>query len=433
MSLFIYVLADIMHLVKVLVLCDMFFLFCRREMKHKSILLVAASAVMSGVSAFIYLYDNDDLEMFIYTIALVILVYMLYKEKLQVIFIAVLWMILVLSMIDTMVRVLLDISMELLGVYGDHIVTLCGSIISLVMVYVVGKVYRKNATVGMNSIGIGNLICFTFLVFVDAAVVSVVEFTNADLAFEKHRKIYLVAVVFAIIGIFIQLAAVILLLIQRNVYKEKKMLTEKYLNEQKNHYEYLEKREQETKKFRHDFRSHLELIANMAKNHKDEEIYSYLEKMQIKVDRLGNIVTVHNGIVDAILNQYYAEALQYGIKMEIKGRFPGDCEIDAYDICTIFSNILSNAIEAARETEEKYIFLECRYNDRNIIITVKNSFSGEQQNAGTLLKTRKENLDYHGYGLENMKDSVDKYNGISDIDTKDNMFILSIVFNNTGK
>ena len=44
-----------------------------------------------------------------------------------------------------------------------------------------------------------------------------------------------------------------------------------------------------------------------------------------------------------------------GITMEVKGRFPEECAIDAYDLCTIFSNILSNALEAAVETEEKTI------------------------------------------------------------------------------
>lgn len=433
MSLFIYVLADIIHLAKVLVLCNMFFPFRRRELEHKKIVWVAATTVMGVVSAFIYLYDNDDIEMFIYVVALVMLLHVFYRERTHIVLIATLWMILVLSMIDTMVKVLVDISMDLIGVNGEHIATLCGSMISLVMVYMVGRAYRKNATAGMNSIGIVNLFWFTFLVFVDTAVVSVVEFTNADLMLENHRNIYLVAVVLTIIGIFIQLAAVILLFTQRNVYKEKKLLTEKYLDEQKGHYEYLEKRELETKKFRHDFRSHLELISNMAKNQEHDKIDSYLEKMQIKIDKLGNIVTVQNGIVDAIINQYYTRALQQGIKMEVKGRFPNECEIDAYDICTIFSNILSNAIEAAQETEEKYVSVECRYNDRNIIITVKNSFCGEQQNVGALLKTRKGDLDYHGYGLENVNDSVHKYNGISDIETKGNMFILSIVFNNIGK
>lgn len=433
MSLFVYVLADIIHLIKVFVLCDMFFSFSRRDIGHKGLVLAMAGIAMSGVSAFIYLYNNDTIETIIYIVALVLLMYLLFVEKIVPVFVVTLWMSLALFLIDTMVGALLDISMDLIGVDIERVMNLCVAIISLFMVYGVGKVYKKNATIGMSSIGIANLIWFTVLLFADGAVVSVIKYMNSVLDFEKHRNMYLIVVVLVIIGIFIQLTAVILLFMQRNVYKEKKLLTEKYLNDQKSHYEYLETREKETKKFRHDFRSHLELISTLAKNHEYGKIDSYLEQMHIKIDELGNNVTVQNGTVDAILNQYYATAMQQGVKLEVKGRFPEDCEIDVYDLCTIFSNVLSNALEAAVETEEKYISVECRYTDTNIIIVVKNSFNSEKKDEGVWLKSRKGNVDYHGFGLENMKDSINKYHGLYDITTEDNVFVLKIMFNNMRK
>jgi len=433
MSLFLHILADIVHLFNILILCDMFFAFRRRKLRNKTITLVAAGIVSSSVSAFIYLYDNEIIEVCAYIAVLMLVIYIFYKEKIQRLFVMGLWGLLALSMLDIMAGALIKMLLRLLKVDGEQFINLCVAVIPLLLIYIVGRTYRKNAIAGMNSIKGVYLFWFTFLMCADTAVVTVVEFSSLDLVLEKQRNVYLLAVAFVIIGIFIQLAAVILLFTQRNVYKEKKQLTEKYLNEQKNHYEYLEKRERETKKFRHDFRSHLELISNMAKNHEVDEIHSYLETLQIKIDELGNAVTVQNGIVDAILNQYYAKALQHGIKMEVKGRFPGDCEIDAYDICTIFSNILSNAIEAAAEAEEKYVSVECRYNERNIIIVVKNSFHSEPENGSPVLKTRKEDLDYHGYGLTNMKDSVDRYNGVFDIEVEEGRFTLTILFNSAGK
>lgn len=433
MSLFFCMLADILHLLKILMFCDMFFSFRKRQIEHKAIFWAAVGIIMSGVSAFIYLYDNDDLELGVYILTLVIFFCLLYRGSRKRIVVTVLWIAWVCSLLDTTVGVLVEIAMSLLGIDGVLYINLSVAIVSLVLIYMIGRAYKKYAPIGMNSISVVNLFWFTFLICVDTAVVSVIAVMKVDLVLEEQRNIYLVTVAFVIIGIFIQLAAVILLFTQRNVYKEKKQLTEKYLNEQKNHYEYLEKRERETKKFRHDFRSHLELISNMAKNHEVDEIHSYLETLQIKIDELGNAVTVQNGIVDAILNQYYAKALQHGIKMEVKGRFPGDCEIDAYDICTIFSNILSNAIEAAAEAEEKYVSVECRYNERNIIIVVKNSFHSEPENGSPVLKTRKEDLDYHGYGLTNMKDSVDRYNGVFDIEVEEGRFTLTILFNSAGK
>ena len=431
MSLFVCVLADIIHLVKTIILCDMFFEFRRRKFASKRLLLAVAGLAMSLVSIVIYIFDNHIMETFLYVIAIVLLMCMLYSEKLHIVIIVALWMVLALSMIDTMTSVLFDMTMDLFKINGEIIAKVCVSFISLLLVYIMGKIYKKNIAKGMKTIGVGNLFWFTILLAVDTFVVTVMAHINVDLYMENNRNLYLVSVVLAIIGIFIQLAAVILLFTQRNVYKEKEAITEKYLNEQKNHYEYLENREKETKKFRHDLRSHMEIISNMANNHEYKSMNSYLEKMHMKIDTFGNLVTVQNGIVDAIINQYYTKARQNDIKMDVKGRLPAHCAIDAYDLCTIFSNILSNAFEAAIETEEKLISVECRYTDTNIIVAVRNSYNGEKHNGSSQWKTRKEDTDYHGYGLENIKDSVKKYNGMFDIETKEGMFILTILFNNT--
>ena len=431
MNLLVCVLGDIVHLIKILVLCNVFFVFRKRTFPHKRLVMVGMGLIMSGASMAIYICDEDILETFLYAFLVILLIYTLYKENIFRIVITTIWMIIALSMIDTMTAILYDLTMELIHINGEVVSNLAVAIISLVLVLIIGKIYKKNTATTMQSIGIVHLIGFTVLLAVDTVVVTVIAIMNVELNLERHRNIYLLAIVFAIIGIFIQLASVILLFTQRNVYKEKELIADKYLNEQKSHYEYLENREKETKKFRHDLRSHMEMISNLANNYEYERMKSYLEQMHMKIDSFGNMVTVHNGIVDAIINQYYTKAVQNDIKMDVKGRLPVDCAIDAFDLCTIFSNLLSNAYEAAIDTEEKYISLECRYNDKNIIIVVKNSFENEVQSGNTQWKTKKEDTDYHGYGLENIKDSVKKYKGVFDIETQERMFILTILFNNT--
>lgn len=433
MPFFVHVLADMIHLAKIIILFDVFFVFHKRVFDHRRLILCLMGLGMGGVSAFIYCHNNIFLEMIVYFIALTALTAVLYEEKIHYVVVVIIWALFALSMIDTMISVLFNILTNLIQINAEAVSRLSVSLISLGLVCFVGRIYKKNTTAGMRSIGVVNLVWFSLLLAIDTIVVSVMAYINVDLYVENYKNIYKVSVVFVIVGIFIQLCLVILLSMQRNLYKEKKLLTEKYLNEQKNHYEYLEKREIETKKFRHDFRSHLELISNLAKNHEYAEIDKYLEKMHIKIEQLGNNVTVQNGIVDAILNHYYALAGQAEVNMEVKGWFPEDCEIDAYDSCTIFSNVLRNALEAAEETEEKTISVECRYNDRNVIIVVRNSFNNEGNTTNVLLKTRKGDVDYHGYGLENVKESIAKYNGILDIDTKDKIFTLTIVFNNIRK
>ena len=429
MELVFHVLADIVHLLKIVLLCNVFFALKKRKSIHYSWMLVTAGLVMAAISVLVYSYDNYVIETFIYVLTIVGFLFMLYMDRLPRILLVSVGIVLGLSMIDTMTSILFRVVVELFDINGDIIAVLVASVISLIMIYIVGKAYQKNVSASLNKIRAVDLIGFIFLLAIDTFVVTVLETQpNVELYTGVRRNIYLISIALVIIGIFIQLASVILLFAQRNVYKEKEALTDKYLNEQKSHYEYLENREKETKKFRHDLKSHMEMISSLAKECQYERMNAYLEQMNIRIDDFGNVVTVQNGIVDAIINQYYTKAQECGVHMEVKGRFPVDCAIDAFDLCTIFSNVLSNALEAAKETEEKYIFVECVYTEMTIMIIVSNSYKPDAVNGGGQWKTRKADLNYHGYGLENIKDSVEKYKGDLDIETKDNIFSLRILF-----
>lgn len=424
------IIADIIHFLKIFLVCDMYFFFERKRFRHKWIMLTLTNTIVAGMSVFVYMYDNYFIEALIYTLTIILLLCIFYKEAIYTIVITTIWTIFALSMIDTMVAVLFDMFMKILDVNVDFLSNLAVAIISIVLIYVVGRIYRKYTSATLKKVGIPNLMGFTVLLAIDTVVVTIITVMNAKFETMRYTNIYLLAIVFVILGIFIQVASVILLFTQRNVYKEKEELTDKYLNEQTLHYEYLENRERETKKFRHDLRSHMELISHLAKSREYDKIDEYIEQMHERIDTFGNVITVHNSIVDAIINQYYTRAEQSGITMEVKGRFPLDCNIDTYDLCTIFSNVLSNALEAARETEEKYIFVECGYTDKSIIIIVKNSFDVQTKNGNAQWRTQKGNTDYHGYGLENIQDSVERYNGVFDIETDDKMFTVKILFRN---
>ena len=421
-----YVIADLLHFSKLILLCDMFFMFRKRATKYAMIILFLELIFISSISIITFENDNDFFVMIVSEISIIILLCVIYREKIVKMIVSCIWITLILSMLDSMSAVLFKISTNLAGLNCDRISNVGVVTISLVFIIIVGKMYRKHCDQGIKTIGIANLCLFTLLAAADFYIVTIIAFISINENQFDHRKLYSIAIILVILGIFLQLGAVILLFMQRNVYKEKKQITEKYLNEQKNHYEYLDKREKETKKFRHDLRNHMQMLSNFARNHQYDDFDKYLETIEMKIESFGNIITVHNGIVDAVINQFYSKAIQNNIKMEVRGRFPEDCAIDAYDLCTIFSNVLSNALEAAIETDEKLVTVECRYTDKNIIVVVTNSFIND---GNETTKTRKDDLDYHGYGLENTKDSIEKYHGVFDIETKDNLFILKILFN----
>ncbi len=48
--------------------------------------------------------------------------------------------------------------------------------------------------------------------------------------------------------------------------------------------------------------------------------------------------------------------------------------MSAYDLCTVLSNLLSNAIDAEKEAGGKTIYCGVRYDETQILIVVKNDY-----------------------------------------------------------
>lgn len=152
----IHILADIIHFLKILVTCDMFFVFKRRESKCKKLMLIVDCFIVAGMSAYIYIYNNDFVETLVYILIIVLLLFFTYKEALHTLIISAVWVIFALSMIDTMVFVLFDMFTKLLGINADFLSNLAVAFVSIVLIYVIGKVYRKYTSVTLREVGMSN-------------------------------------------------------------------------------------------------------------------------------------------------------------------------------------------------------------------------------------------------------------------------------------
>ncbi len=420
------VLADIFHIISIFLLCKLFLKFNLRNSKNNK---KTIPMLILCLSIGIYFLNDKIVESIIYVVTIVLILYIIYDEKICNILVSGLWIITIIGMLDTMSIILFETLGKMIRYYNDDVIHFCASMLTFIFAFILCNVYYNKYGQGIQTISIHNVIAFTILTGSDTAIVMLLAAITRLEDHVTNMMIFFVTFILVILGLFLQLGAVILILMQRNIYKESQQLTEKYLEEQKNHYEYLEKRETETKKFRHDLRSHMEMLSVLAKERRYDEFDKYVEEINLNIDRFGNNVTVQNGIVDAIINKYYSEAVANEVNMEVKGRFPSDCRIDAYHLCTIFSNILSNALEATVEAGKKWISVECRYTDDNILVVVKNTFDNKNTIRNGKTRTHKQDTNNHGFGLENVKDSIRKYNGLYVIDTNEDIYTITISFN----
>lgn len=422
-----YVLTDALHLLKIIILCDLIFMFRKRKRKYVT---VVSTAVMLILSLLLHIYNNDMISFVSFFITLCLYICLIYDEKIYELIISSIWIIFLTSMLDLLFTEMVTVLFDMLKLANQRVGELTASAVSLLFILLVGQIYKNKYKIGIKNIGFVKLFLFTILATADAFVIMSLGTILVDDYKGSHKLLFLILFLITIIGIFIQLAAVILLIISRDTYKEKEEITGKYLSEQIKHYKYLEQREKDTKKFRHDIKSHMQVLSSMAKNDMYSNFDEYMKDINIKIDSFGNVITVNNGIVDAIVNKYYSEALQKGIDIEIKGMFPKICKISAYDLCTIFSNLLSNALEAAEKSAEKRISMECRYTKESIIIITNNTFKDEGQFRHSKIITTKKDIEYHGFGVENIKDAVVRNHGMIDIDIKDSIYSITVMLVN---
>lgn len=423
MSLLIAILTDLCHFIKIIMAMNLFGNFEKRDAKDKSILAAVIIVLASGI---IYFDEKMKVGLIIYFATTYVVFRIWYVEKRKLLLLFSVWIPFIMSMIDTMFLILVKLFLGLLPFGIKSFEELMASVLSLMFIYTVGYIYRKHYQYGLKKIEYKNLVLLTVLIVVNSVVVITIANVATDELTQRHKLLHIGSFIAVIVGVFIQLGAVILLKVSKNVSQERELETKMYLKEQQQYYEYLEKREKNTKKFRHDVRNHLELLTNLINNKQYEEVNEYLERINIKIDELGNVVSLGNGIAEAIVNKFYYQAIDSGVKMKVSGVFPTECNIDAYDLCTIFSNVLSNAIEAASKSEKKKVYLDCRYNDENIIINIRNTYKDTVQFKDNYFVTTKSDREYHGFGLENVKECIERNDGLIDIEIEKEEFIETI-------
>lgn len=110
--------------------------------------------------------------------------------------------------------------------------------------------------------------------------------------------------------------------------------------------------------------------------------------------------------------------------------------IHFFDINIILGNLLENAIEAAKKTEEKTVNVNIQFKSEMLRIEIENSYSKELLKEGTgklNFATTKRIKEQHGIGLHSVNQIVEKYKGLMEIDTQEKCFCVKILLYMTEK
>lgn len=268
-----------------------------------------------------------------------------------------------------------------------------------------------------------------FCSFMATGVSTYVEMQMDDKSFNEQIIISLL-VMFATEMLYILCIAAAVIATFCRSYKEENLLKDEYLRLSKQHYETLLKSTQEIRSLRHDMKSHLNALAYFSKEKNWEKLQEYIEEVKDNVEKIRPYtVNVNHGFINAILEDSLSREPEIAFSCE--GKIPADIQIDDFDLCTIFSNLIRNAIEACNrlpEGAEKWIHLNLYMLQDNLYIRMENPVMSEVNVQKLEGNTSKEDKKNHGFGIYNLKNAVEKYQGEVSFDCKNQKFIAEIVF-----
>lgn len=194
------------------------------------------------------------------------------------------------------------------------------------------------------------------------------------------------------------------------------------------YYEELEQNQLVIRKLRHDMNNHLGIIGSFMERGEYEKALDYFKKLQVAAVA-GNRKFCENSLVNAVINAKYNLAEKRGIPCFINMELKKIYDMDDVSLCTIFANLLDNALEAASgipEKEERRLSLKARLVNDALCIEVENTFAGEVKEAKGRLLSTKEKAEGHGYGLRSVRDVVELYGGLMQISHEDGIFRVTI-------
>ncbi len=215
----------------------------------------------------------------------------------------------------------------------------------------------------------------------------------------------------------------------RELEKENEFKIDK-MQKQFEYYQSKQADEERIKSIYHDMKNHLLVLQNKENT---EESQKMIKELQNQIENYENYEHTGNSFLDIIIKDKLKIAKEKQIDLMVAIDFKDINFIEPLDISTIFGNSIDNAIEGTEklQKENRVILVKAGKVNNFISIVVENNYN-ENEKLGNKKTTQKDTF-LHGYGISNIKNAVEKYNGTCTITKENEKFTLKILLPLTNK
>lgn len=188
----------------------------------------------------------------------------------------------------------------------------------------------------------------------------------------------------------------------------------------------------------HDMKNHLLVLRQLINSGELIRADTYISNLLPVFSPFELQWNTGNSMLDALLSAKASEAKQKDVSLSVSM----DCTSISYmkdnDLCTIFGNVLDNAIEACvkvPDPSKRFITLQTQSVANQLLIVIRNSFIEPLRQQNGVLSTTKDSLN-HGIGLKNVRRALGKYGGTLSFEAEsEEIFTLNVMLpkNNFSK
>lgn len=226
--------------------------------------------------------------------------------------------------------------------------------------------------------------------------------------------------------------AVVYAIAHRKMAAYYRQLSENYKKEFEAEYSFFKdykKQQEDTIKFRHDWKNHMLLLQEMLEKEEYEKAEGYFKELTAATPKSVHKIATGNELLDMVLSTKMELLEENEITLQLRGALSEFNFMKYVDGCILFSNLIDNAIESnIKVNAPHYILLAAKKTERLFYLEISNPMGGILQRENNRILTTKAEKGNHGIGLQNVYDIVEKYGGDYHITTQNQEYTIQMIF-----
>ena len=324
--------------------------------------------------------------------------------------------------------VLIITELRLIDIAGNTVAAIIISFLTIIAFAVLGRILFLKFPRRFESFRISEMFLIFFQVLATGMLYIIGEFSGgAQISFSVNLLILLFQMA------LLMSSVLIFFIFDSALHKQE---LEKQIEIYQYQFEQIKESQAVVGRIEHDIEKHLLALKLDLKNAMPNQAEQKIDALIGNLRLAENVADSGNANVDAILNYKAMQASAFGIRMTCDLRLPYSLSINTTDLAVILGNAIDNAIEAcgAVDQSEREVFVSISYEKPNLRMSISNPYTGEIKTDADGSPATTKAKGRHGIGLKSIREAVERYDGLIDITTADNRFLLKIMmFNLKGR